>query len=81
MWNFEAENRPVIHLDMSQVADDTKDIVLQRLRNKVNRIASLSQLTIDPALDVCSFMEVLVEDLHRKSGKQVVVIIDEYDAQ
>jgi hypothetical protein len=81
VWDFEAETRPVIRLDMSQVYGETKNNVVDDINYRLKDIATIFDLTnIDFTQSINIILIDIVSELHRKSGKEVVVIIDEYDA-
>ena len=81
VWNFEAETRPVIHLDMSQVVGKSKAVVVVKLRQVLMEMAGYAAIAhIDFTLPVQTILKLLIARLKEKSGKEVVVIIDEFDA-
>lgn len=80
-WDFEANKCPVIHLDMSTVSSSESDSEFHsKLHNKLNAVAKRNQVTLVSTMSADSKLEAIIEELALKSGKQVVVVIDEYDA-
>jgi hypothetical protein len=80
-WDFEAEKRPVIHMKMDLFpSDDAKSFAI-RVSKFLRDIALKQDLSLNSgAGDVHDLLSDSVMQLHRKHGKKVVVIIDEYDA-
>jgi hypothetical protein len=84
-WDFREETRPVIYLDMSHLGANANDI-LSALAVQLNWVAGdlgLQELISDEKFrhsSAAAKLIRLVATLHRKHGKSVVVIIDEYDA-
>ena len=81
VWDFKKEAAPVIHLDMSSVADIYAETFNSNLRYTLLRKASLFGIdtTGMTSLSNGRLFAALLDELHLKSGKKVVVIIDEYD--
>ena len=80
-WDFAAEKRPVIHLDMSFKGSDLNSIK-GRISRRLKKIWVKFNLPVpwNEDLSLAAQLEELIEQLHESSGKQVVVIIDEYEA-
>lgn len=80
-WNFEENKHPVIYLDMSSVASKISCADLKmNLHSALNSIAVENNITFDNNSLVKSKFIFLIRKMAKLSGKQVVVIIDEYDA-
>jgi hypothetical protein len=79
-WNF-SQVHPVIHLDMTRItaSNGTREIMAIKLISQLQDIADQNNIT-NAYSDVAElFFYNLIKQLHEKTGKQVVVIIDEYD--
>jgi hypothetical protein len=80
-WDF-SEVHPVIHLDMTKTVADghNKETVSKALQSRLTSIANSYNLSIPEELTTPGItFSWMLEQLHQKTGKQVVVIIDEYD--
>ena len=75
-YNFEMY--PVLRIDMSNIASDTPEDLKTSLSNELkNRVEAEG---LDNSYDLPSdIFKTLIEAMHRKYGKRVVVLIDEYD--
>ena len=76
--DYDFIKHPVIKLDMSGISNETPDI----LKNSL--LAALRKRVINEKLDVADdipsdLFKHLIEDLYYKYGREVVVLIDEYD--
>jgi hypothetical protein len=81
VWDFEAEKRPVIHLDMSTVVGESKAVFVVLLKDELlSEAKKFGIADLDDNLPVQAILKKLIAKLKEKSGKPVVVIIDEYDA-
>ncbi len=80
-WDFAAEKRPVIHLDMSFKGSDPVSIK-SGISRRLKELWMDAELPVpwDNDLSLAAQLEQLIKQLHKSSGKQVVVIIDEYEA-
>jgi hypothetical protein len=80
-WDFKAEERPVIHLDMSGLSMGTTSPqdVMDSLCEDLLSIASDYEVEI-PSGSAAAMFRKLIKGLRKKYKKEVVVIIDEYDA-
>lgn len=73
------EPQPVLMLDMTKSAVSAA-VFRKSLANSLRNIAALKKTLIDyDAEDPASMLEQLILTLFMKTGKQVVVLIDEYD--
>ena len=80
-WDFLAEKCPVIHIQIDLFPCDSVKEFVDRLSRFLHELAADNDISIPT--DVCDIDEqlaVLIKQLYRKYSKQVVVIIDEYDA-
>ena len=75
-YNF--EKHPVIRLDMSNIANKTPDILEDSLASNILKRIQEENLDINDKIPSDMFKR-LIEDLHKKYGQRVVVLIDEYD--
>jgi len=83
VWDFEKEEHPVIHLDMSKVSGVDSNVVIfergvKKMLVKVARSAGV-KLNCDNKDSIKEFLQALIWSLEEKCKKPVVVIIDEYD--
>jgi hypothetical protein len=83
VWDFEKEEHPVIHLDMSEVAGANSNVV--KFESKVKTILGDFAKSAGVELNCTSespielFLRALILGLKEKYKKPVVIIIDEYD--
>ena len=75
-WN---EKYPVIHLDFSGRSYDTPEILNESLNLFLNRTAKLNGITLEKTNLITDKFSELIEEIYLKTGKKVVVLIDEYD--
>ncbi|MCL2153585.1 MAG: AAA family ATPase, partial [Oscillospiraceae bacterium] len=76
--DYSFEKYPVIRLDMSNIPNETPDILKNSLMRELNHLAKKEDVEIigdEPA----DLFKRLIECLHAKYGKKTVVLIDEYD--
>jgi hypothetical protein len=73
------EKHPVLHLDMTKVVGRTVDDVTQRLLNELTEFANRYKIVFNNATTPAEMLKQLIEGIHATTGKQVVLIIDEYD--
>lgn len=74
-WN---EQYPVIKLDWNGIKHTTKEEMEQGISIFLKQAADEYQIKLEQEYAVNRFEE-LIRMLHRKTGRQVVVLIDEYD--
>ena len=72
------EKHPVLRLDMSNIANETPDVLKDSLSKSLLKSIKREGLDIDYDLPSEMFKS-LIEDLYIKYNKRVVVLIDEYD--
>ncbi|MDR1819451.1 MAG: AAA family ATPase [Methanobrevibacter sp.] len=77
-WNWE-QFYPVIHLDMSEVKSKSSEVLENSLINQIKRIAKEKKIILESDIVPDIFAD-LIDEIHTKFGKNVVVLIDEYDA-
>ncbi|GAA5819278.1 MAG: AAA family ATPase [Methanobrevibacter sp. CfCl-M3] len=77
-WDWE-QSYPVIHLDMSEVKSKSSEILENSLINQIKRIAKEKKINLESDILIDIFAE-LIDEIHTKFGKKVVVLVDEYDA-
>jgi hypothetical protein len=79
-WDF-SQVHPVIHLDMTKASNTAEPIekvsekLVAQLQNIAEQYDAIATYSDSPDL----FFSQLLRNLHKKTGQQVVVIIDEYD--
>jgi len=82
-WDFEKEQCPVIHLDMSLAAgmSSNKKNFKSMIDHKLRKIAESYDVSIDnvESLDIQRYFIILIKRLKQKFDRNVVIIIDEYD--
>jgi len=76
--DYQFEKHPVIRLDMSNVANETPSVLKDSLSKALLRQAKREGLCIDYDMPPELFIN-MIEGLHEKCGKKVVILIDEYD--
>jgi hypothetical protein len=74
-WN---KTYPVINLDMSKLSNKTNELLELTLLDNVNRLAKECNIELNENLPASYNFSVLIEEIHEKLRK-VVVLIDEYD--
>ena len=83
LWDFEKEEHPVIHLDMSKAAgtDSNVNNFKIKVRSVLGKIARSAGVKLNCASEgpIETFLQELIWSLEEKYNKPVVVIIDEYD--
>ena len=80
-WNFEAEKCPLIHIKMNLFPSDNAKSFTIQISEFLRDIAREHDLSLTSVSDeVHELLRDSIIKLHRKHGKKVVVIIDEYDA-
>ncbi len=83
VWDFEKEEHPVLHLDMSKVAGVNSNV--ESFENDMTEMledaASYNSISLNASekANIKTFFRKLILKLHLKHKKPVVVIIDEYD--
>jgi len=76
--NYGFTKHPVIRLDMSNIPNDTPDILKDSISEELAAQSKAESLELSGKLPGTLFKR-LIEGLHRKYGQRVVVLIDEYD--
>ncbi len=79
-WNWE-EKYAVIRIDFGRITSkDSLDKLNKSLLRILKRYAKTHQVTIDATIeDAREYMDELMIELYDKTGKGVVILIDEYD--
>ncbi|MDR1115500.1 MAG: ATP-binding protein [Tannerella sp.] len=77
-WDWSRSN-PVIRIDWIAVKHDTPEEIERSLSSHLKRMARNYEITLFSEYASDCFTE-LIEELHRKTGEKVVVLVDEYDA-
>jgi len=76
-WTF--ESYPIIRISFSNIGYRTMGL-LNAIANELQIIAEKNQLSLhSDRLDIANVFKELIEKLHAKYNKQVVILIDEYD--
>ena len=76
--DYEFKKHPVIHIDMSNIANKTPEILENELLSELRKLTNAEGLEIDYGTP-SSVFKTLIEELHKKHDQRVVVLIDEYD--
>jgi hypothetical protein len=71
---------PVILLDMSKPSSDSPEKLESDLASELKKIARKENLVIEPEASPGAFLSSLIEEMHNKYRKKVVVLIDEYES-
>ena len=75
---YEFTKHPTIRLDMSNISNETKDILKDSLLLELRKY--VKEYALDISAEVPSdLFKLLIEALCKKYGRRVVVLIDEYD--
>jgi hypothetical protein len=76
-WDW-SQQYPVIKIDWTEIDHSTPDEMRKNLIFWLKKIAQHYQLTLEAESAISCFGE-LIKSLHAQTGRQVVVLIDEYD--
>ncbi|MFP4395224.1 MAG: AAA family ATPase, partial [Anaerolineales bacterium] len=76
--DYEWEAHPVVRIDLSQLKVTTAEKLKHGLKRLLGRIAKLHSVQIEEGTYYEQFYDLIFELAHR-SGKGVVVLVDEYD--
>ncbi|MDR1166328.1 MAG: ATP-binding protein [Deltaproteobacteria bacterium] len=83
LWIYDQEYdwtpHPVINLNLAGVESDTPEGLENRLGYRVGLIARQEQIELVPGAPADLFLA-LIQELFRKYGERVAILIDEYDA-
>ena len=83
-WDWNSENCcPVIRLNVNITDVHEVDLLVEELHNLVRRLCRVHEvpaLPEDTRLSPARGLQYLIEDVHTRTGREVVVLIDEYDA-
>jgi hypothetical protein len=77
-WDWTQQPYPVIKIDWARISHSTPEEMTGSLIFHVKKIAQSYGITLTAEYAPDCFGE-LIESLHKKTGKKVVVLIDEYD--
>ncbi|MDR0609566.1 MAG: AAA family ATPase, partial [Planctomycetaceae bacterium] len=75
---WEWEQYPVIKIDWTEINHSTPEEMKKSLVLRLKKIALKYQITLGSQSAIDCFVE-LIESLHDQTGKNVVILIDEYD--
>ena len=76
--DFSFEKHPVLRLDMSNIANESTEILKEELSNELQKRVRLESFDFDYNTPSAIF-KALIEGLYKKYDRRVVVLIDEYD--
>jgi hypothetical protein len=77
-WDW-TQQYPVIRIDWTNILHGSKEELERDMSSFLKRKANLYEITLVSEYASSLFAE-LIEALHRKTGRKVVVLIDEYDS-
>jgi hypothetical protein len=75
-WKW--EKHPVFRLDLNAKEFSTKQQLLELIGQDITRFAKHYNLEI-PTLDISGQFRFLIEEAHKKTGKKVAILVDEFD--
>ena len=82
LWIFDSDydfqKYPVIRLDMSNIPNDTPEILKDSISEELIACANKQKISMDRGEPAVLFKR-LIENLYEKYNQRVVVLIDEYD--
>ena len=76
--DYDFAKHPVIRLDMSNISNDTPEVLKKSIITALIRRSKEENINITDETPSDMF-KILIEELHIKYGQRVVVLIDEYD--
>jgi hypothetical protein len=76
-WDWE-QQYPVIRLDFGGITNNTLDALTNSLSDFVKEIASTFDVVLEK-IELSDRFAELINKLHQSTGRQVVVLVDEYD--
>jgi Holliday junction resolvase-like predicted endonuclease len=77
-WDWKEKNS-VIHFDFTDLAYSTPEELKSTLNNFLNKTAAANAVSLQDNMPAPVKFSELIEKLHNKTGRRVVVLIDEYD--
>jgi hypothetical protein len=77
-WDWTQPPYPVVTIDWARIDHSTPEFMRTDLIAYLKKIARNYQITID-SVSAPGYFRELIESLYEKTGKKVVVLIDEYD--
>ncbi|MDR2556803.1 MAG: ATP-binding protein [Bacteroidales bacterium] len=77
-WDW-TQQYPVLRIDWTNIKRKSREEMERDMSNTVNGIANRYQIKLSREFASSMFSE-LIEQLYRKTGQKVVVLVDEYDA-
>ncbi|MDR2557073.1 MAG: ATP-binding protein [Bacteroidales bacterium] len=77
-WDW-SQQYPVIHIDWTNIEHLSREEMERDLSDTVTAMAARYQIELSRGFASSMFSE-LIEQLYQKTGKKVVILIDEYDA-
>ncbi|MDR3292412.1 MAG: ATP-binding protein [Methanobrevibacter sp.] len=75
-WN---EKYPIIHIDMSTMANNSSEELKKSLTDTLDIIAEEKGINIDKNLLLENKFSQLIKLIYKDTGKKIVILIDEYD--
>ncbi|MDR1724217.1 MAG: ATP-binding protein [Tannerella sp.] len=77
-WDWTQAPNPVIHFDWSAIEHDTAAMMEEDTKAYIHKIGVDYGLNLQRPFAAGQFGE-LIQELHQKTGRKVVILIDEYD--
>ena len=71
---------PVFRFDFSAITTSSLEAFQRAFASRVASVLQNAGATVDPALDPGTNFDHAIQELYERSGKRVVVLVDEYDA-
>ncbi|MGN1326390.1 MAG: AAA family ATPase, partial [Candidatus Spyradenecus sp.] len=71
---------PVIRFDFSAITTVSFESFKRAFAERVSSVLRAAKATVDPTLDPGSNFNNAIQELYEKTGRRVVVLVDEYDA-
>ncbi len=83
-WDWSEDNRsPVIRLNLNITGVHSVALLAEDLHHRIRRLCQAHGVPVlpdDTRLHPAHGLRALVEDVHARTGREVVVLVDEYDA-
>lgn len=78
--NYTWGSYPIIRLDMSKIESENAEILRNDLSRSLFKMAKEEQIDLNPEDSPKNLFQDFITALNKKSGKKVVILIDEYDS-
>ena len=71
--------KPVLHFDLNNGKYDQPHGLEEKLKEHLDQYETIHGLPYDPKINIVTRFERLIRGVHNKTGKKVVILVDEYD--